>query len=54
MEEPLGGGFGAVGPNAELGDIEINLEDAPLRPQAFDQHGEIGFEALAKIAASRP
>jgi hypothetical protein len=32
VEEPLRGGLGAIGPNAELGDVQIDLEDAPLRP----------------------
>src|ERR1700730_12529719 len=32
VKEPLRGGFGAVGAVAELGDVQIDFQDAPLRP----------------------
>jgi hypothetical protein len=54
MEKSLCGGFGAVGAGAELGDIQIDFQYAPLRPHALDQHGEIRLESLAKITASGP
>ena len=55
VEESLRGGFGAVGAVAELGDVEIDLQDAPLRPAGSrSSTREIGLEPLAKIAAAGP
>jgi len=54
VEESLRGGFRAVSTVAELRDIQVHLQNAPLGPQALDQDREVGFEALAKIAASGP
>ena len=34
VEEALRGGLGAVGAVAEFGDVQVNLQDPPLRPQA--------------------
>ncbi len=48
MKESLRGGFCAVDAVAELGDIQIHLQDAPLRPAGLDQHREIGLEPLRK------
>jgi hypothetical protein len=38
----------------ELGDIEVHLENALLRPAHLDQHGEIRLERLAHEAAALP
>jgi len=54
MEKALCGGLGAVGPNPKFRDVQIHLENPPLRPASLDQHGEIGFKALAKVAAPGP
>jgi hypothetical protein len=50
----LGGGLGTVDAGAELGDIEIHLEDALLAPQRLDQDGERGLDALAEVTTARP
>ena len=47
-------GIDAVGADARLGEIEINLHDPPLRPHRLDEDGEIGFDAFAEIAAALP
>jgi len=54
VEESLCGGFGAIRAVAELGDVQIDFQYSPLRPQGLDQQREIGLEPLAKIAASGP
>jgi hypothetical protein len=54
VEEMLCGGFGAIRTVAELGDIQIDFQYPPLRPQGLDQHREIGFEPLAIITAAGP
>ncbi len=54
VEEAFGGRLGAVGAVAELRDIQIDLEDAPLRPEALDEQREVSLEALAEIAAAGP
>jgi hypothetical protein len=53
-EEVLARGSGSVDAVTELGDVAIHLEDAPLRPQEFDERGEVRFEALAHEAAPAP
>src|ERR1700691_3974083 len=54
MKEVLRGRFRSKGPGAELGDIQIDFQYAPLRPAALDQHGEIGLKPLAEVTAPRP
>src|SRR5271156_909357 len=54
MEEALRGRLGTIRAVAELRDIQIDLEDAPLRPEAFDEQREVRLEALAEIAAAGP
>ena len=44
----------AIGPNARLREIEIDLHDPPLAPQMLDQEGEPGLDAFARIAAALP
>ncbi len=44
----------AVHARAELHNIEIDLQNAALRPHDLDQHGEIGFERLANKAPAGP
>src|SRR3546814_5961618 len=43
-----------VDAGTEFGDVEIDLENALLRPQCFDQDRVAGFDAFAKITAARP
>lgn len=52
VEKVLAGGFYAVDLGAELGDVEVNFEDALFRPHPFDEDGEPGFEGFAEEAAS--
>jgi hypothetical protein len=54
VEKSLRGGFRTIGPDAKLGDVQIDFQDSPFRPQALDQNREIGLEPLAKKAASGP
>jgi len=54
VEEPLRRGFGPIDAGAELGDVQIDLQYPPFRPNALDQHREIRLERLAKITASGP
>ena len=54
VEEGLRGGFGAIHAAPELGDVQIDLEDAPLGPQRFDQHRVPGFQSLAHPAVAAP
>src|ERR1700679_2956603 len=51
MEKALGGPLATVSAVPELGDVEIDLEDAALGPKTFDEHGEVGFQSLAEVAA---
>ena len=53
-EVDVGGGGDAVEVGAHLGDVEIDLEDPPLRPQQLDRRREIGLDPLADQAASGP
>jgi hypothetical protein len=39
---------------SELGDVQVHLEDALLRPQRFDEHREVRFQALAQPTLLRP
>src|SRR5262249_9417580 len=39
---------------AELREVQVDLEDAPLRPQRLDPQREPRLEALAHPAAARP
>src|SRR5215471_5137858 len=41
VEELLRRGLRAVDTIAELGDVEVDLEDAPLRPGQLEQYGEV-------------
>src|SRR5580704_12717068 len=54
MEEAFRGRLGAIRTVAELRDIQIDLEDAPLRPEALDEQREVGLETLAEKAAAGP
>ena len=54
VEIALRAGLDAVGADAGLGDVEIDLHDPPLAPDGLDQHGEPGLEPLAEIAAALP
>jgi len=54
VEEALRGRFGAIGTPAKFRTVQVHLENAPLWPTGLDQQGEVGFQALAEIAASRP
>jgi len=54
VEKALRGDLGAVGAVAEFGDVQVDLQDAPLRQARLDQHRKIRLQPLAKIAAARP
>ena len=54
LEIALGTGFGAIGPDARLRDIEIDLHDTPLPPDLLDQESEPCLHPLAEIAAALP
>src|SRR5690606_31716812 len=53
-EEVLRGGFHAIDAVAEFGDVQVDLEDALLRPEELDEDGEPGFDALARVARAAP
>jgi len=53
-EEVLRGGFCAISPVAEFGDVEIDLQNAPFRPEALDQEREIGLEPFSEVTAPGP
>ena len=44
----------SVHSRAELHDVEIDFQNAALRPCELYEHGEIGFESLAKQAPAGP
>src|SRR5690554_5858895 len=46
--------FGAEDADAPFHAVEVDLENALLWPQQFDQGGEPGFQALPGPAAARP
>src|SRR6185437_4223457 len=48
MKKAIGGRLDAVYPVAEFGDVEIDLQNALLRPHGFDEHSEIGLERFAQ------
>ncbi len=50
----LARGRRAVDAVAELGHVQIDLENALLRPAQFDQHGEVRLEPFAHEAAPVP
>ena len=54
VKKALGRRLGAIGSITELGDVQIDLEDAPLRPEPFDQQREVRLETLAEIAPAGP
>src|SRR3546814_5280367 len=54
MEVGLRRRLDTVDAGTEFGDVEIDLENALLRPQCFDQDRVAGFDAFAKITAARP
>lgn len=47
-------GFGSIDAVAHLDGIEVDLHDAFLAPDEFDEHGEVGFQPLAHPAWLRP
>src|SRR3546814_1171920 len=53
MEVGLRRRLDTVDAGTEFGDVEIDLENALLRPQCFDQDRVAGFDAFAKITAAR-
>src|SRR3546814_4306600 len=54
MEVGLRRRLDTVDAGTDFGDVEIDLENALLRPQCFDQDRVVGFDAFAKITAARP
>src|SRR5512132_1699281 len=52
-EIPLGGGFGAEHAAAPFDDIEVQLENALLIEDGFEQDGDDGLCGLAPIASRR-
>ena len=54
VEVLLSHGLYAIDAWPRLDAVEIDLHDAFLRPEQFDEHGEIGFQALAHPRATRP
>jgi len=53
-EEAPRGGLGTVGSEAKFRNVQVHLENSPLRPAGLDQHREVGFQTLAKVAAAGP
>src|SRR5215813_7024547 len=49
-----GGHLSAVDAVTPLDHVEIDLEDARLRPAEFDEFGDVGLDALAQEAAAGP
>src|SRR5206468_6349509 len=47
-------GVDAIGADAGLIEVQVDLHDPPLPPQIFDQEGEPGLHAFANIAAVLP
>src|SRR6185369_12973297 len=53
-EEASRGGLGAEDAVAEFGNVDVDVENPPFRPQFFDRHCEGGFDALAQPASPWP
>ena len=53
-EIPVGACIHAIGADAGLREVQIDLHDPPLAPQMLDEEREPGFRALAGIAAAIP
>ena len=53
-EVAFAGRTGTIDAVTELGDVEIDLDDALLWPEQLDEGGEIGFQALAHETAAIP
>jgi len=53
-EIALGTFIGAIGTDAGLGDVEVDLHDPVLAPDQLDQQREPGFQPLAEEAAALP
>src|SRR5690606_35833402 len=54
LEIALRARFYAVGPDAGLGDVEVDFHDPPLTPDLLDQEREPGFEPLPELAPPLP
>src|SRR5215510_15154286 len=53
-EVAFGGGLRAVDAGTPLDHVQVDLEDAPLAPQALHQSGEPDLERLAHVGAGLP
>src|SRR5205085_5836638 len=53
-EVALRRGIDAIGTDARLGIVEIDLHDPALAPHMLDQESEPGLDAFARIAAAVP
>ena len=54
MEVLLGNGLGPIDAIAHLDGVEIDLHDALLGPEEFDECGEIDFKAFTHPTAAWP
>jgi hypothetical protein len=54
VKVPAAGGLDAEHAVAQLGDVQVRLEDAPLGPGQLDEHREVRLETLAHEAAAGP
>jgi hypothetical protein len=53
-EVHIGGSADTEHAASELGDVQVHLEDALLRPQRLDEHGEVGLQAFSEPTLPRP
>ena len=49
----IGSGFDAEHAVTQFDNIQIDLQDALLTPQEFDEHGEVCLKEFARVSASR-
>ena len=49
----VGSGFDAEDAVTQFDNIQIDLQDALLTPQEFDEHGEVRLKEFARVSASR-
>lgn len=54
VEIVLGGRFGTIDTRTHLDDVQVNLHDAFLAPECFNQEGVVGLQPLAYPGTARP